>query len=121
MTTHHLEQRHYDRRHHETSIKYGAYHSDKYHGAKMYNYSMGGMCFITNAAIQPGSDICVKMEGYSSEMLNMGTEPNAGYRGEVVWCSEVSGIYASYHGQYEVGIQFYDTLNQDNTNSKKVH
>ncbi len=100
------EQRTYPRSHCEASIVYATYNGENYSGARMYNNSPGGMSFVSNQPLYPGSDICIKLEDYLKE-----TSPIDGYRAEVIWCKEVADVYASYYGDYEIGVQYYDTLN----------
>ena len=81
-----IEKRAYERYDYEAPIGYKYYDKNDYYDAKIYNYSMGGMCFESDYAIQHGADIYIKMNNYSSDAS--GPEAYEGYRGKVIWCKE---------------------------------
>ena len=70
--------------------------------AEMYNTCEGGMYFEANKALQPGSDICIKVSNYSPE--SHGLEAIDGYRAEVMWCRKVHKEDA--YACYGVGVRF---------------
>jgi hypothetical protein len=84
---------------------YAKHNTKKYHGARMYNNSRGGMNLVSNRPLKPGSDICIKMENYSA-----GTSNPDEFRAEVIWCKDVSNVYASYYGKYECGVEYHAPL-----------
>ena len=90
----------YDRDHYEEPIIFSKYGARKYQASRMYNSSLGGMCFITNSSIPPGSDLCIKIENFSPTYFSH--EISDGYRGEVKWCHECTDVYASYYGKFVV-------------------
>ncbi len=99
------ERRIFPRNYREAPIVYAKYNTKKYLGARMYNNSRGGMNLVSNRPLKPGSDICIKMENYSA-----GTSNQDDFRGEVIWCKDVSNVYASYYGKYETGVEYYAPL-----------
>ena len=94
-----------------------AYHdTDEFFQAVMCNYSNEGMCFNTSEAVDPGSDIYIMMENYSSDDLH--AELYEGYFAEVKWCrrlqtQEVSG--------YRVGVKYYKTVIDRNPPAPAQH
>lgn len=94
----------YERFNHEAPIIHAEHDSDDYHAARMYNYSMDGMCFVSNTALDPGSDINIKME-YHTPMI-YGPISKENYRARVKWCKAVRDVYASYYGKFEVGVKY---------------
>ncbi len=69
----------------------------------MYNCSKGGINMVLNRPIQPGTDICIKEENASPDSPHQD-----GFRAEVIWCKDVSDVYASYYGKYEAGLAYYE-------------
>lgn len=96
-----FERRNYLRNDYKAPIVYAHHNSRDYLGAHMYNSSAGGMNFISTRPLLPGTDIWIKIEDYLS---NSGTSESK--HAEVKWCKNVSSIYASYYGQWEIGVQF---------------
>ncbi len=45
----------------ETPIEYAEYDTDRFSNAKMYNNGNGGMYFESNEALDPGTDILIKL------------------------------------------------------------
>ena len=99
-----IESRLYERFSHEAPIIHAISHSKDYHAARMYNYSMEGMCFVSSRAIPPGTEIDIKME-YHTPMI-YGPVSKENYRAKVRWCREVGDVYASYYGKYEIGVKY---------------
>ena len=62
-----LLKRVYSRDPYEAPIMYTNYDTENYYHAKMYNTSLNGMYFESERALQPESDICIKMVTHSSE------------------------------------------------------
>jgi len=56
-----LIKRSYSRNSYEVPIMYANYDTENYYNAKMYNSGLGGMYFESERALQPGSDICIKI------------------------------------------------------------
>ena len=100
------ERRIYERHKNEGPIKYADYNREKFYGARMYNNSQGGMCFVANASLMPGAAIFIKTEDYLPDFFN---SHDPAHRAEVKWCKEVADVYASYYGKYEIGVQYDDT------------
>jgi hypothetical protein len=96
-----LIKRAYSRNAYEVPIMYANYDTDTYYHAKMYNSGLGGMYFESERALQPGSDICIKMENYSSD--ESGPEAFKAYRARVKWCKKRSKAGISCYG---IGIQY---------------
>lgn len=72
----------------QARITYSEYgNSEALFEAEMYNTCEGGMYFEANDALQPGADICIKLDNYSPEMH--GLEAIDGYRAEVMWCRKI--------------------------------
>ena len=98
------EERAFERFNHEAPIIHALPESESYHAARMYNYSMDGMCFVSSAALEPGTEINIKME-YHTPMI-YGPVAKENYRARVKWCREVGDVYASYYGKYEIGVKY---------------
>ena len=96
-----LIKRSYSRNSYEVPIMYANYDTENYYNAKMYNSGLGGMYFESERALQPGSDICIKMATHSFGK----SEPEAykAYRARVKWCKKRSKTGISCYG---VGIQY---------------
>lgn len=79
--------------------------SSYYTRGKMVNCGGGGLCFESDYAIQPGSDIFIKMEDvFHSHANDRGTEYRL-HSGRVKWCRQMSRAGASYYG---VGVEIID-------------
>ncbi len=98
------ESRSFERFNHEAPIIQARHNCDDFHAARMYNYSMDGMCFVSDTALDPGADINIRME-YHSPMI-YGPISRDNYRATVRWCKSVSDVYASYYGKYEIGVKY---------------
>ncbi len=59
-----------------------------YHGARMCNYSKGGMYIESDFALKPGLDIRISMDNYPPDVY--ASHILEGCRAEVVWCQERS-------------------------------
>ena len=99
MTT--LLKRVYSRNPHEAPIMYTNYDTENYYNAKMYNSSLGGVYFESERALQPESDICIKMVTHSSE--ESGLEDCKDCRARVKWCEKRNKSGISCYG---IGIQY---------------
>ncbi|MBW2429776.1 MAG: PilZ domain-containing protein [Deltaproteobacteria bacterium] len=91
----------YSRSAHEAPILYTTYDTENYYHARMFNSSLGGLYFESERALQPESDICIKMVTHPSE--EPGPETFKACRARVKWCQKrnKSGIFC-----YGVGIQY---------------
>jgi hypothetical protein len=69
----------------------------------MYNSSLGGMYFESEGALQPGSDIRIKMVTHSSEYP--GSEALETCRARVKWCQKRNKSGISCYG---IGIKYID-------------
>ena len=98
------EKRKSERHDHEASIVYAYHNSDEFYDAKMCNFSNSGLCFESSAAIEPGSDIYVKMEEFVPDTI--GSEIYDGYLAEVRWCQRIPEVDPTV---YQVGVKYYRT------------
>jgi hypothetical protein len=96
-----LIKRAYSRDAYEAPIMYANYDTENYYHAKMYNSGPGGMYFETERAIQPGSEICIKMINYPSDIS--GPESFKAYRARVEWCKEARKKGISCYG---IGVKY---------------
>lgn len=96
-----LIKRAYSRNAYEAPIMFSNCDTENYYHAKLYNRSLGGMYFESEKALQPGSDICIKMANQSSD--ESGSEAFNAYRARVKWCKKRSKTGISFYG---IGIQY---------------
>jgi hypothetical protein len=96
-----LIKRAYSRDAYEAPIMYANYDTENYYHGKMYNSGLGGMYFESERAIQPGSEICIKMINYPSDVS--GPESFKAYRARVKWCKKTRKTGISCYG---IGIQY---------------
>ncbi len=106
----------YPRNHHEAPIllltekNYANYMKETcyYTYAQMYNCDKGGMYFETDHAIQPGQNVSIKIEEYSSE-----EDQSSGayiiHYARVKWCKEMEGAPDTRYG---MGAQIFETVVQ---------
>ena len=87
------------------SMVYAFHDSDFFYQARMCNYCKGGMCFIAENAIEPGSDIYIMMENFVPDAV--GAEFYDGYLAEVRWCRET---FSDKADEFKVGIRYYQTV-----------
>ena len=96
-----LIKRAYSRDAYAAPIMYANYDTDNYYHAEMYNSGLGGMYFESEKAIQPGSEICIKMVNYKPD--KSGPESFKAYRARVKWCKKTRKKGISCYG---IGIQY---------------
>ena len=76
------------------------------HGAEILNLGLGGMCFKSNVALQPGATICVRLT--NNDKNDAGTDYCEGMRlialADVKWCREIPGTKPLSYG---VGVKYY--------------
>ena len=84
MTT--LLKRFYSRNPYDAPIMYTDYDTENYYLAKMHNSCLGGVYFESERALQPESDICIKMVTHPSE--EPGPEACKACRARVKWCEK---------------------------------
>ena len=84
----------------EVPIMYTDYDTEKYHHAKIYNSSLGGMYFESDHSLQPESDIYIKMINYAPDAP--GPEAYRTYRAKVKWCKKID---KSISYRYGIGIE----------------
>jgi hypothetical protein len=99
-----------DRREHErfdlnASMVFAYHDSDLFFQARMCNYCKGGMCFISENSLEPGSDIYIMMENYTPD--DDGAEFYDGYLAEVRWCRKWLPENAA---EFKVGVKYYQTI-----------
>ncbi len=92
----------------QTKDNYACYNKvNKYYTyAKMYNSCMDGMYFETDFALQPGSDICIKIINLTPDDTYC-PEAYKAYKGKVKWCKETSDPDNTGYG---VGVQYSKPL-----------
>ena len=56
--------RNFQRTVHQVPIKYALLDTDKFHDARTYDFSSGGLCYETHEPLNPGTDVCIVMENY---------------------------------------------------------
>jgi hypothetical protein len=76
-----------------------------FYQARLCNYCKGGMCFIADSSIEPGSDIYVMMDNFVPD--SVGAEFYDGYLAEVRWCRN---IVSENSDEFKVGIKYYQTV-----------
>ena len=99
-----------DKREHErfdlnASIVYAFHDSDLFYQARISNYCKGGMCFMTDNTLEPGSDIYIMMENFSPDAVD--AEFYDGYLAEVRWCQKLLSENAD---EFKVGVKYYQTI-----------
>ncbi len=69
--------------------------SEKSCKATTYNYSIDGMCLMTESPLKPGSDICI-------QIINHSSDTSGRYHAQVKWCRKIKkpGTH------YGIGIQY---------------
>jgi len=77
---------------------------DRYNNAFVQNFSVGGMHFISDNAVRPGSDISIKVINQSLNGENEGPIDGTG-RAKVVWCKQMPD-----ESGYGVGVRFYKIM-----------
>ncbi len=100
-----LERRVYERRQGVAPVLYANYSTERYSDASLSDYCIGGMAFVAGTALQPGADLCVKMEGRLR--ISYARKLTDGLRAEVIWCRELEDSLA---GQYKVGVEYYEPV-----------
>jgi hypothetical protein len=96
-----IKQRAYSRKTYEAPIMYTNYDTENYFSAKMFNSSLSGVYFESERALQPESDICIKMVPQLSEA----PEPELcrACRARVKWCEKINKSGISCYG---IGVQY---------------
>ncbi len=92
-----------------TIYDYARYKQEDYYytHAKMGNNSIGGMYFELGYAIQPGSDVYIKMVNHTPDDTYC-PEAFRTLRAKVKWCREIENNESSHYG---VGVQYHDVTN----------
>jgi hypothetical protein len=85
-----------------TKDSYTDYNNSKtyYTPAVMYNYSTQGIYFESDYALQPGSDIHIKVEDQPKGSHAIGADKC--YKAKIKWCKEIADTDPSRFG---VGVQ----------------
>jgi len=99
------ERRVFERYDNDAPIVYAYHDTDRFFQAVMCNYSTEGMCFKTSKAVDPGSDVYIMMENYSSDTVH--ADLYEGYFAEVRWCQQLSSLEVP---GYQVGVKYYKTV-----------
>ncbi len=86
-----------------TTDNYAGYNKSKTYctPAVMYNYSTQGIYFESDYALQPGSDVHIKVEDQLKGSHAIVTDKR--YKVNVTWCKEIADSDPSRFG---VGVQF---------------
>ena len=84
---------------HEAPIEYANFNAEDYCGAKMHNTSVDGMYFESDSALQPESDICIRMGNDVPDR----PEDYRFYRAKVKWCKAITNVDATCYG---VGVHY---------------
>ena len=103
--SHNPEKRVYARFTQESPIVHEQYNTGNYYGARMYNYSRGGMYFESDVALQPGTDLYIGIE--DSPYAHM-PDIYEGFRAVVRWCSQVRRQNAMYG--YGIGVKYLNPV-----------
>ena len=86
------------------SMVYAFHDSDLFYHARLCNYCKGGMCFVSDNAIEPGSDIYIMMENFTPDAVS--AEFYDGYLAEVRWCQK---LLPENSDEFKVGVKYYQT------------
>lgn len=97
------ERRNYHRRKGSGPVLYADYGTERYRDAMLADYGIGGMAFLSDKALSPGGDICVRMEGRLP--AGYGAKLAGGLRAEVIWCNRQEDFLPE---QYQVGVEYYE-------------
>ncbi len=91
----------------QTKDDYSGYLQDScyYTYAKMYNSSKDGIYLEADFALQPGSDICIKIVNSTPDDI-YSPEAYKAYKGKVKWCQETQDSESSAYG---IGVQYCKT------------
>jgi long-chain acyl-CoA synthetase len=98
------ERRGYVRNELEIPIVYSDWHQENFHDAILRDLSKTGMSFLSDKALQPGSDISVKMTDSPPAAMNWLQSEHL-YRAEVKWCRDNADI--GIRG-YKVGVNYFE-------------
>ena len=96
----------YARNYKGAPIIFSNFGDDRYNNALMQNFSVGGMHFVSNSAIRPGSNISIEVITQSPNGKIAGPI-KWNYKAKVVWCKQMPG-----ESGYGVGVRFYKTMEQ---------
>jgi len=103
---HNAEKRAGERHGYPADIAFSYFNKKQSYHAEIMNLGMGGMCFKSNLALQPGATICVRFIKKNPD--DSGTGSCEGIRlvavADVKWCSEIPGISPLSYG---VGVKYY--------------
>ena len=100
------EKRACERHGYSADIAVSYFNKEHAYPAEILNLGIGGMCFKSNLALQPGATICVRLK--SSHQNDSCTGNCEGIRllalADVKWCSEIPGTRPSSYG---VGVKYH--------------
>ncbi len=86
----------------KADIQFENYFSEKYHNARMYNYSMGGMYFEADYAPLPGTDIYI---GIKNSPYDAAADV---YRAQIRWRKQLKPPLSNH--QFGVGVKYYQPI-----------
>ncbi len=89
----------------DTSIMYSPVENWKYQNATMYNFNVNGMYFESDDALQPDSDILIKVGDFMS--TTYGIEGFDICRAKVKWCNKIKEAKTYGVGVEIIGTQIY--------------
>lgn len=94
-----------------TKGDYASYMKNRYYyiSAQMRNCDKGGMYFESDDAIQPGSNISIKMIDEHSSDDDHGSGVYRVHYARVVWCKEIDRVEGKCYG---IGAQILETVVQ---------
>jgi len=98
------EKRAYDRHCSEAPIMYAQFIENQYsfYGAKMVNYSKGGMGFETEYPVRQGTIVSIKRADYSADCRGASTYTE--HKAEVRWCKAIRDTIKPYFG---AGVKYF--------------
>ena len=100
------EKRAFERHGYDAEIAFSYFNKKHSYNAEILNFGLGGMCFKSNLALQPGATICIRFiknhpdgssSGYCEGLRSVALA-------EIKWCNELPGSEASYYG---VGAKYF--------------
>ncbi len=101
------EKRSCERHYQEVPITVAYFNTNRYHSAKMLNYSEGGIYFESDFAFQPGASIYFRIEKKMTDLP--ARKIHNGFRsvtlGEVKWCKQINKGESSLSG---MGVKYYE-------------
>lgn len=92
----------YSRTGHKNTIRFSEGMKGEYHKGKLLNKSSGGMSFISDHELKPGTGILINVPGETA--APNGARPASDYVGEVRWCVRLT---EKKDTTYRVGVRLF--------------